>query len=798
MATLNNIQQLLQTINTPIEFDLTPYQTILEEINKFHQENIRPLADADLSTYAHGLIDLAQQGAQLNDLFIQAYALVKEACYRQLGLNPYDVQIMAGIAMHQGKLIEMQTGEGKTLAALFPAYLNAITGKGVHVLTFNDYLAQRDANWMRPVYQMLGLSVDFIQEGMDQRRKRKAYNADITYATAKEIGFDYLRSFIAYDEKELILRPFHFAIIDEADALLIDEARNPLVLAGDIIETDLDFYQIATIAGTLELGEDFDLNGNSRNIFLTEKGLAKLEEKLGVEDIQSDENHALYSAISLAVHAKTLLKRDIHYVVRDNAIKLVDEFTGRIVEDRKWRNGLQTAVEAKEQVPIQTEGMILNSISLPHFIYQYPRKAGMTATAQDSTEEFWDFYGLPVVVIPPNQTCQRIDHPDAIFATMEAKRKALVQEVKRANKLGQPVLVGTLTVKESESLADLFVKEGIDCKVLNAKNDQLEAAIIAEAGRLGAVTISTNMAGRGTDIVLGGKDGKEREQVVALGGLYVIGTNRHESRRIDKQLKGRAGRQGDIGQSRFFISLEDHLMEKYQLKKALPKRHRHFTGEEPLQNKILPKFINHIQRVIEAESFAMRKNLFLYADLLEKQRKIIQNQRQEILEDPHLLEDLIDLDINKIQQCPNLFTQLKELCLFQFDRSWADYLDHLVQVKEGIHLVRFGGQNPLHEFQRIADESFSLLNNSIAQAIQEKAAALMANPELSAEDLGMKKPSSTWTYVVSDNGFGDQLAMKLLNSGNIGFQVDFISTFFLFFVGLYRKYKRKQPDFPTA
>ncbi|MCB9036479.1 MAG: hypothetical protein H6557_07670 [Lewinellaceae bacterium] len=471
-------------------------------------------------------------------------------------------------------------------------------------------------------------------------------------------------------------------------------------------------------------------------------------------------------------------------------MKLVDEFTGRIVEDRKWRSGLQTAVEAKEGLEIQSEGHILNAISLQHLIIRYPKRAGMTATAQTAANEFMNSYGLGVVVIPPNKPCRRVGHPDEVFTTQAAKIQAIVEEIQRAHRTGQPILLGTRTVRESENLASIIRKSGIPCQMLNAKNDELEADIIARAGMPGAITISTNMAGRGTDIVLGGPDGQDREPVIRAGGLYVIGTNRHESLRVDRQLRGRAGRQGDIGHSRFFISLEDELMVKYRLKEILPRRFRNLPEGQKIEDKRIHLFIQHIQEVIEDQTSEMRRTLMLYSDLVEKQRQLIQGERQQLLLKAGYLEEHFDIKAKNIP-----VEKLKTVALFQYGRLWAEHLDYLQQVRDCIHLIRFGGQKPLLEFQRLADRQFQLLCDRIDEAVREKAALLLANPGLELQELGVRRPSSTWTYIVNDNPFGNKLATMLLDNSNIGFQVDFVSAAVLFVVGVFQKltgWKRAQ------
>ncbi|KAA3633668.1 MAG: accessory Sec system translocase SecA2 [Bacteroidetes bacterium] len=790
MGIIQEIRESLDPSLQYIQTDLSEYAGIVENINNLHQ-SIKVKTDTELKAAAQELKSRALKKESLGDLLPEVYALTKEACIRQLGLTPYQVQLQAAIALHQGKLVEMQTGEGKTLAAVFPAVLNALTGQGVHILTFNDYLAKRDAIEMGKVYGFLGLETGYIQEGLTATERKKAYACDITYATAKEVGFDYLRSYIAHDPDEIALRPFHYCIVDEADAILIDEARTPLVLAGSLVDSDLDHYSIANLVKRLSADEDFEVDDEGHNVFLTEGGIIKVENNLGVVNLHEKGQFELQSAINLALHARTLLKRDVDYIVRDGEIKLIDEFTGRIVKDRKWRNGLQTAVEAKESVTIRSEGTILNSITLQHLLHKYERPAGMTATAQQSAKEFAEFYNLSTVVIPPNKPCLRKDWPDEIFSSSEAKQKALINEIKKVHKTGQPMLIGTLSVKESEMLAKTLKQEGLDCQVLNAKNDEKEASIIAEAGRFGAITISTNMAGRGTDIKLGGADGAQKDIVEQLGGLYVIGTNKHESARIDRQLKGRAGRQGDEGESRFFISFEDELMVRYKLSEFLPKKYRKLKSDKALENPKIGNYLNDVQRVIENRFFEMRQMLYEYASFLEKQRFIFQEERQRLLTDEPFLKAQFSQGFEKLFETRKSIQKVRSVILFVYDSCWAYHLDYMMQVREGIHLQRFGGQNPLRAFRKNADEHFIEIRNNLQQDIREKLKRLQENPKLTAEDLGMKRPSATWTYIISDNTYGDQLSLMLLDNSNIGFQVDFISVFFLAIFSLFRKFKKK-------
>ena len=561
-------------IGCTIEYDLTPLQNILDSINRLKSEFENKL-DNQLKEISETMKFRAREGEDADDLLIVAFALVREVFGRVLGMHPFDVQIMGGIAMHQGKLAEMQTGEGKTLTAVFPAYLNALSGKGVHILTFNDYLAGRDAQWMGPVYRFLGLTLGCVQEGMSIADRQMAYGSDVTYLTAKESGFDYLRDSLCYNRSETVHRDFHFAIVDEADSILIDEARVPLIIAGATEDTIAEPFRMAQITKRLEENTDYEFDAYQRNIHLTEEGMKRIEELLQCDNLHDEKNMETLARLNCALHAEYLLYRDVDYIVRDGKIELVDEFTGRVADKRRWPDGLQAAIEAKENLMVQCKGDILNSITLQHFLQLYPKICGMTATACPAEDEFREFYGLDIVVIPPNKPSIREDFPDYIFRTKESKHRALIDEIVRAHKTRRPILVGTRSVEESASLAESLVKENVACEVLNAKRDALEAQIIAQAGRLDAVTISTNMAGRGTDIRLGGSDEDEKKQVASLGGLYVIGTNTHESRRIDNQLRGRAGRQGDPGTSQFFISLEDDLFVKYRLKDLLPSHDFH-------------------------------------------------------------------------------------------------------------------------------------------------------------------------------------------------------------------------------
>ena len=607
--------------------NLLPYQRLVEDIKKIE---LRDMEDCLLKEMSKKLMIQAQKGASLDELMIQAYALVRETIRRVLGLDPFDSQILAAVVMHKGKLVEMQTGEGKTLVAVFPAYLNALGGKGVHILTANDYLAQRDARWMGPVYNFLGLTSGFVNEGMDKGERKKAYNADITYITAKEVGFDYLRDSLCFDVDELVQRKFNFAIVDEADFILIDEARIPLVIAESIPSTQKVSSRISEIVNKLKSGVDYDTDDYSRNVFLTEAGANRVEEMLGCENIYDLDNYDLLLEINCAIHVQTLLRRDVDYIVQNGKVELIDEFTGRIADKRVWPDGLQTAIESKEGLETVSNGRILSSITVQLFLKSYPKLCGMTATAKTSAYEFKGLYDLDVVVIPPNRPCIRKDEEDFIFTHSAAKYRALISELKKVHATGRPILIGTASIKESEELARDLEKAGINSNVLNAKNDEQEAHIIAQAGAIGAVTVSTNMAGRGTDIRLGGINEEEREKVVALGGLYVIGANKHESRRVDNQLRGRSGRQGDPGSSRFFISLEDDLFKRYGTGRLIRKKLLN-QQDNPINTPVYKREVEKVQLVAEGQNEDIRDLLLRYSYIVEEQRKIIYKRRLEIL-----------------------------------------------------------------------------------------------------------------------------------------------------------------------
>lgn len=773
-----------------VEFNLEPYMKRLESIDAI---NMTGMSDEELKEFSRGLINQARNGVPENELMPGAYALVREAAHRVLKMRPFDVQMIAAIAMNEGKLVEMQTGEGKTLVATLPVYLNAISGKGVHVLTFNDYLAQRDAEWMGRLYSFLGLSVGYVHEGMGIDERKKAYSKDITYLTAKEAGFDYLKGFLAPDAGEFVHRPFNFTIIDEADSILIDEARIPLVIAGEVDEVENPVERMAGFVRCLKQFIHYDTDEYGRNVFLTDTGLNYAEDVLGCGSLYDTHNQRLLVGIQNALHAEVLLKRDVDYIVRDGRIELVDEFTGRIAENRHWPYGLQEAIEAKEGLCPESKGRILASVTLQNFITLYPKKCGMTGTAASAADEFLEFYGMRVVVIPTNKECRRIDEQDLIFTHKEAKHKALVSEIKRVHSTGRPILIGTCSVEESEQLAGKLSESGIPCRVLNAKNDRLEAEIIARAGEVGAVTVSTNMAGRGTDIKLGGENEEEWEKVVALGGLYVIGTNRHESIRVDNQLKGRAGRQGDPGSSRFFISLEDDLLKRYRIKELIPERFLPGLQDEAIDNSVVRKRIRNAQRIIEGQNFDIRRTLTRYSVILEQQRLLFHRRREDIILGkikPKLMQERLQERYERLLGkvgAEALEKAERQVTLYFINRCWADYIDYMSYIKESIHLVRIAGKIPVDEFNKTAIEGFERLKAEIGECITET----LERVEITENGIDMGKeglnaPTSTWTYLVNDRP--ESLGINPIASNPIAAVVQFP----LWFVAsIYYRYFKK-------
>jgi preprotein translocase subunit SecA len=758
-------------IGRPVETGLGEYWKQVKKIRAFDFSRI---ANAELAERFHQ----AASGIQNISPAIEAeiFAIVCEVSRRSLKLDPFDSQIIAGLAMARRNIAELPTGEGKTLAAVFPACLHALSGKGVHVLTFNDYLARRDASWMGHIYASLGLKVGCVQEGMSAAQKRDAYACEVTYASAKEAGFDFLRDQLTYTRDDLIHRALSFAIVDEADSILIDEARIPLVISGAEDRAAWDTNRVTTAVKSLMPGRDFDADAEHRNVFLTEAGSEQIESLLGCGSLYSGKNQTLLESIYCALHAEALLRRDVDYIVRNDRIEIVDEYTGRVVDKRHWPDGLQAAVEAKEGLCRKTEGRTLGSITLQHFFRLYSGLSGMTATARSAADELHEFYGLKVVVVHPHLSSIRVDHPDVIFADREAKRRAVVQEIREVHATGRPILVGTGSIRESEELAADLRSAEIWCSVLNAKNNELEAGIIARAGMFGAVTVSTNMAGRGVDIQLGGENESEREAVAAVGGLYVIGTNRHESLRIDHQLRGRAGRQGDPGATRFFISLEDDLFDRYGLTEVLKARSRAGSKKEIVNRRPMRNEIAHAQRVIESQNFDSRRFLYKFSSLVELQRQIVQFRREKAFkENPASVSPISDLIESNIleegrRKLGSMGMMELERCatLFHIDRAWSEHLAWIQDTRDSIHLVSLGGQEPLDEFIKLTTSKFLRMQSGIDKTIAEEMRAIIHNSGKGEIDLDkLKGPSSTWTYLVNEQQFG--WGLEMLKGKNVGF-----------------------------
>ena len=742
----------------PIEYDLSAYRAVLARVSAL-EPALEQLTDPGLTEMARTLRARVADGADA--ALPEAFALARESARRALGQRLFDEQVLAGLALAQGRIAEMATGEGKTLAAVAPVFLQALAGRGAHVLTFNDYLARRDAAWMGPVYERLGLTVAFVQERMGRADRRRAYGADVTYLTAKEAGFDHLRDALVLETADRVQREYHFALVDEADSILIDEARIPLVIAGETGEALTGPERLAALVRTLRTGVDFDTDEHAHNIALTEAGTARVEAALGRGGLHVLENVSLHAQLRHALHAEHLLRRDVDYIVRGGKVELVDESTGRVADKRHWPDGLHAAVEAKEGLRLTSEGRILGQVTLQHFLRLYPVLAGMTATAHTAAEELDAFYGLRTVVIPTHRPTIRADEPDVVFTHQAAKRVALVEEIGRAHASGRPVLVGTASVGESEDLAAALRGAGVSCRVLNARNDEEEAAIVAEAGAPGAVTISTNMAGRGTDIRLGGADESRRAEVAALGGLYVIGTNRHASLRIDRQLRGRSGRQGDPGSSRFFVSLEDPLIRRYGVEQLVSARHLPPRQDGPVESRLLRAEIARAQRIVEDEGFQLRRTLFGYSDIVERQRQAILRWRTSVLErtgEPHLLAEgagekharLLPLVGEAV-----LAGVERRLTLLAIDRCWSDHLAELREMREDGVLLAFAGRFPLSEFHRQAGDSFHLLEERIECEVVRDFERIEVTAEgVDWEGEGLRGPSATWTYLVGDNPFG--------------------------------------------
>ncbi len=786
---------------THSERELKRVKPIVDKIESY-RPSMMELSDEALRGKTKEFKKRLEEGATLDQILPEAYAAVREAARRSLGMEHYRVQLIGGVILHQGRIAEMKTGEGKTLVSTLPAYLNALEGKGVHIVTVNDYLANRDAEWMGKVHEFLGLTVGVVLNSMDNDERREAYGCDITYVTNNELGFDYLRDNMVIYKEQLVQRDLHFAIIDEVDSVLIDEARTPLIISGqsgkstslyeacDILARQMtrgedmpEFSKMDAIMGVVqEETGDFIVNEKDKVVNLTADGVKKVEKFFHIENLADADNLEIQHNVILALRAHNLMFRDQDYVVQDEKVLIVDEFTGRIMPGRRYSDGLHQAIEAKEHVKVKRESKTLATITFQNFFNKYTKKAGMTGTALTEEKEFRDIYGMDVIEIPTNRPVVRKDLQDAVYKTKKEKFRAVVEEIKKANEKGQPVLVGTITIETSELLSGMLKRNGVPHKVLNAKFHELEAEIVAEAGQHGAVTIATNMAGRGTDIKLD-------EDAKAAGGLKIIGTERHESRRIDNQLRGRSGRQGDPGESQFFISLEDDLMRLFGSEKLMGMFNTLGVPEdEQIQHKMLTNAIEKAQMKIEGNNFGIRKNLLEYDQVMNEQREIIYAERRRVLDGESMrdviykmitdrVENTVDTcissdqdseewDLNELNQLllpiipveqimpedvkdiranelkhklkeqavkkyelkeaefpePEAVRELERVVLLKtIDRKWMDHIDDMDQLRQGIGLQAYGQRDPLAEYKM---SGYDMFDNMIAN-IQEDTIRLL-------------------------------------------------------------------------
>lgn len=714
----------------PAQRYIKEIRPILDEVNRFEAE-ISALSDEALKAKTNEFKKLLENGRTLDDILPEAFACVREAAKRNLGERHFDVQILGGIVMHKGGIAEMRTGEGKTLVATLPVYLNALSGEGVHVVTVNDYLSRRDAAWMGQVYNALGLSVSVISHDAsyiydpahtnnDKERDEQgsykvvyeflrpinrvdAYKTDITYGANNEFGFDYLRDNLEYDYEKVRQKKHNFAVVDEIDSILIDEARTPLIISAPASDSDLLYKKFSEVASKMNEGKDYTIDEKMRAVFLTDDGIGKAEKYLGLENIYAEGGVKMVHHLETAVKAKALYHKDKEYVVRDGEVVIVDSYTGRLQPGRRWSEGLHQAIEAKEKVDVQKESRTFASITYQNYFRMYQKLSGMTGTAMTSSEEFYKVYGLNTVAIPTNKESQRKDYDDLIFQTENGKLLSLARKVKELQKKGQPVLIGTISIEKNELLGEYLKRSGVNFEMLNAKNHEKEGEIIAQAGREGAVTIATNMAGRGVDIKLGGApfDKEKYQRVKDLGGLFVVGTERHDARRIDNQLRGRSGRQGDPGETQFFISMEDHIMRVFAADTVKNMMGRlGLPEDEAIENKLITKALENAQEKIEGLNFDARKHVLEYDDVLNFQRKTFYERRQSIL--------LNEKD-----------TKVKQVKLQVYDMFWVDHLEEMDYLRSSVNLRAYGQRDPLVEYKKEGLRLFKQMEESIASTIEE-------------------------------------------------------------------------------
>ena len=771
-----------------VDYDLEPHMAVAEGVLEAAPA-LRPLPDQGL---AERLAALTEQLAvprsaptaaiaaldEAEEARIEAFALVFEAARRALGLEAHPEQLAAAAAMSRGAVVEMQTGEGKTLAAVFTATFFALAGRGVHLLVPNDYLARRDAEWMGPVYQLLGLEVAALTNATPRGGRRTAYRAAVTYATAVEVGFDLLRDDLVRRRADFVMRGIFTAIYDDIDSILIDEARHPLVVAGEEDRVEAPRTDLARLARELERGRDYDTDEVGRSAYLTEAGAQRVEAELGCGDLFGGENLELLTQVNLALHAEVLVKRDADYLVRDGAVVRIDEQRGRVALGRRWPHGLQGAIEDKEGLDRTAPTRMLATTTLQATARLYPRRAGMSATVYRVADELGALYGTPVVHVPSHRECIRDDLADAVFTHDEARDRALLEGIAETHEQGRPVLVGTADVEASEQLAAALRERGTDCEVLNAKNDEREAEIIAHAGELGSVTISTNMAGRGTDIRLGGPDEADHQRVAQLGGLCVLGRERSQSGRIDDQLRGRAGRQGDPGSSQLFVSLDDDLIERHGVRELLPVEYQKARQDEPIDDKKVRAQIDRAQRIVAGRNANVRRTLWSSESYLEKQRRIIQRRRRRWLlgrGETILAEaapERYEAELARLGQA-GLYRVEGQLTLAWIDRGWAGHLERIADLRESLQLMAlgvsigtaFGRQRPLDTLRRLARDSFEEMEYEIDEGIVDS----FENAELSErgvdlQALGLSPPRRTWTYLLEEQPLETKPKLRLVPS----------------------------------
>lgn len=760
------------------ERDIKKMRQLVEEKINPQESALKKLSDSSLANKTNEFKARLAKGETLDDILPDAFAVIREASRRVLGMRQFDVQLIGGIILHRGNIAEMGTGEGKTLVATAPVYLNALEGKGAHVITVNDYLAKRDSEWMGQVYKFLGLSVGLIVHDLDFEQRKIAYNSDITYGTNNEFGFDYLRDNMVSSLDQMVQRPLHYCLIDEVDSILIDEARTPLIISGPGQKSTDNYYVMSKLVPQLKLGEDYTIDEKQKTVAPTEAGVSKMEKMLKVDNLYDTDNLELNHLFVQALRAQAMMERDRDYVVKDGEVVIVDEFTGRLMYGRRYSDGLHQAIEAKEGLQVQRESQTLATITFQNYFRMYDKLAGMTGTAKTEEQEFIKIYGLEVFQVPTNRPVQRKDLPDVIFKTKRGKYRAVVREIERRHATGQPMLIGTTSIEQSEQLSHMLKEAGIVHNVLNAKYHELEAQIVAQAGQKGQVTIATNMAGRGTDIVLG-------EGVSELGGLAIIGTERHESRRIDNQLRGRAGRQGDPGSSQFFLSLEDDLLRIFggdNIKKFMEKMG--LEEDEEIRSSMVSSAIQKAQKRVEERNFDIRKYVLEYDDVMNQQRKVVYEQRRKILEGQYMKDqilNMVDMLINHgletyanpklypeewdfdalIKYCEKYFlapgevkldeienmsreeigrklmdiahetyeareksigsSMMRELekavMLKVVDSKWMEHLDDMDMLKEGIGLRSYGQRNPIVEYKVEAFNIFSEMQQSMIETI---------------------------------------------------------------------------------